>query len=709
MPRGGAPRALLSVFALIFAVAVAAAPIVDARPKDKNNNPQNDVAAETVPADEPAQADPAPVAEAPADDGSGRKGDGGGNGGGQSEAPAPVVEEPLTTNGGNGGNERSLIQSDADGDYIPDSLDNCASIQNPDQSDADGDGHGDACPVYQDTDGDTVPDKQDNCPNVATSDYSDRDGDGVGDPCDKSPDGIEPEPEPVPELDGQGGEGDAEPPPPENGAGVNGDSVERDGRARSKQRERTDIAKPTITTGVDGGGDETAADGEGGPPAQTDPSAEEPVRDNPRRNEELLAEAAAAGEIFDPAPPPTPRRAWDEEAAGAVEWESVVRIDVGRIENAASQDQGAGDSEPNDAGGRTARGGGGGSGSGGNRGAGGGAQRVAQSGVDVADSEFARGYVRAKLLLQDELPSDEPSDNGAANGGDQRAGRAPVPVENGLVITGSQDDEERPRQRQIEGDASGSEAPPDEEVLDEPPPENDPEAGDDTAAPETAAPAQNDAADRNDRSPRRDGSRRNGSSRSAAASAPARANPRPATPADENPRAAAAPDRQADKQARQRARGSRRNGGAPASWSDDRYFSGGSALNWSGDIGIAGTDDDALYLTQRSGSGAGKRRGFEYAIPIDGGGVFLVRLYFAEPYWGAPGGPAGEDGRRVFSVIGEGQTVLDDLDVYAEAGALTALVKQGEVTIEDGELNLRFTASEGEPIVAAIEILQPAQ
>ena len=35
-------------------------------------------------------------------------------------------------------------------------------------------------------------------------------------------------------------------------------------------------------------------------------------------------------------------------------------------------------------------------------------------------------------------------------------------------------------------------------------------------------------------------------------------------------------------------------------------------------------------------------------------------------------------------------------------------VKQVEVEVTDGELNLRFVASEGEPIVAAVEVLQPA-
>ena len=123
---------------------------------------------------------------------------------------------------------------------------------------------------------------------------------------------------------------------------------------------------------------------------------------------------------------------------------------------------------------------------------------------------------------------------------------------------------------------------------------------------------------------------------------------------------------------------------------------------------MAGTDDPDLYLTQRSGSGPGKRRGFAYAIPVDESGVYMVRLYFAEPYWGAPGGPEGDAGRRIFSVTAEGETLIEDLDVYAEVGELTALVKQAEVEVQDGELNLSFTASEGEPIVAAIEVLQPA-
>ena len=75
---------------------------------------------------------------------------------------------------------------DRDGDGVRDDApDNCLSVPNPDQADADFDGVGDACePPAVDDDADGVVDELDNCPQRPNASQGDVDGDGIGDACD---------------------------------------------------------------------------------------------------------------------------------------------------------------------------------------------------------------------------------------------------------------------------------------------------------------------------------------------------------------------------------------------------------------------------------------------------------------------------------------------------------------------------------------------
>ncbi len=76
---------------------------------------------------------------------------------------------------------------DADGDGIENGADNCPLVPNPDQADSDLDGAGDVCD--SDDDNDQVPDATDNCPLTFNPTQDDADGDGLGDACDFCTDG----------------------------------------------------------------------------------------------------------------------------------------------------------------------------------------------------------------------------------------------------------------------------------------------------------------------------------------------------------------------------------------------------------------------------------------------------------------------------------------------------------------------------------------
>jgi beta-glucanase (GH16 family) len=107
---------------------------------------------------------------------------------------------------------------------------------------------------------------------------------------------------------------------------------------------------------------------------------------------------------------------------------------------------------------------------------------------------------------------------------------------------------------------------------------------------------------------------------------------------------------------------------------------------------VKGSQDEPLYATYRKGD-------MEISRPM-ANGIYDITLHFAEPD-DVPGGA------RLFDTVIEGATMIDDLDVMRSRdgkvrSALTVTVPG--VRIDDGELNIEFTATAKEPILSALVV-----
>ncbi|WP_207425285.1 malectin domain-containing carbohydrate-binding protein [Pedobacter sp. SYSU D00535] len=123
---------------------------------------------------------------------------------------------------------------------------------------------------------------------------------------------------------------------------------------------------------------------------------------------------------------------------------------------------------------------------------------------------------------------------------------------------------------------------------------------------------------------------------------------------------------------------------------------------------IKGTKDWKLFQNFRYG-----RDKLKYFFPVPDG-EYVVELYFTEPWLGTGGG-MDATGMRVFDVAVNGQTVLDDVDIWKEAGHDAALKKTVKVKVKGGQLVLSFPeVKSGQALISAIAIastkdkIQPA-
>ena len=133
-------------------------------------------------------------------------------------------------------------------------------------------------------------------------------------------------------------------------------------------------------------------------------------------------------------------------------------------------------------------------------------------------------------------------------------------------------------------------------------------------------------------------------------------------------------------------------------WQSDRYFDGGWLPQSPRSQVVQGTRDQELYRRRREGP-------FRYDIPL-AEGVYQLRLYFAESFYGENNLAGGGETTRIFDVLANGKPLLSGFDVIADAGASVGDIKvfRDITPAPDGKLHLDFRPGTNQPFVNAIEI-----
>ena len=131
-------------------------------------------------------------------------------------------------------------------------------------------------------------------------------------------------------------------------------------------------------------------------------------------------------------------------------------------------------------------------------------------------------------------------------------------------------------------------------------------------------------------------------------------------------------------------------------WGADQAYTAGSWGYTAGNTyttsdAIANTADDLLYQSERWGL-----QGYRFDVE---NGEYQVTLFFAEIYFHSTD-------KRVFHVDIEGTRVLNNYDIFAEAGHDYATQKNYTVLVTDNQLNINFVKYIEDPKISAIEVVR---
>ncbi|MGF1558952.1 MAG: malectin domain-containing carbohydrate-binding protein [Flavobacteriaceae bacterium] len=139
---------------------------------------------------------------------------------------------------------------------------------------------------------------------------------------------------------------------------------------------------------------------------------------------------------------------------------------------------------------------------------------------------------------------------------------------------------------------------------------------------------------------------------------------------------------------------------------EDQYFNGISKTYTNPFVTeIAGTDLDAIFLTERVTDNNAPESPLSYDIPVTNG-TYTVKLYFAEIFWGVdnPEMAVGGEGSRVFGIKMENKIIFNNLDIIKLAGTTTAVTKMYDIEVTDGVLNIVMISTVDRPKMSALEI-----
>ncbi len=137
-------------------------------------------------------------------------------------------------------------------------------------------------------------------------------------------------------------------------------------------------------------------------------------------------------------------------------------------------------------------------------------------------------------------------------------------------------------------------------------------------------------------------------------------------------------------------------------WHPDNYFMNGHLSDQR--MKTTGASDPDLFSGERYGH-------FTYAIPVDTRDRYTLVLHFAEFYFGPHASGVGGTGSRLFKVMCNGETLLDNFDIYKEADSLHVLTKTFYhlKPSAQGKLNLTFEPIQNNATVSGIEVLDESE